>query len=137
VVWPDLARDLTAAPLAEPADDGMVPLNSCYVALTSSASTASCLSAWLNSTWLRAAARAWAVPAAGGFARFTAATVERLPLPPVALTDPNLAALADAGRRGEPFQSELDDLVARHLDLKSAARSALLGALGRRPADRR
>ena len=137
VVWPDLARDLTAAPLAEPADDGMVPLNSCYVALTSSVSTASCLSAWLNSTWLRAAARAWAVPAAGGFARFTAATVERLPLPPVALTDPNLAALADAGRRGEPVQSELDDLVARHLDLKSAARSALLGALGRRPADRR
>jgi hypothetical protein len=137
VVWPDLARELAAAALDQPGDEGLVPLNTCYVAGLGSASQAACLAAWLNSTWIRAAARATAVPAASGFARFTASAVEQLPLPPAALSDPDLAALAHAGRRGESVQSDLDDLVARHLDLKPAARSALLAAAGRRAADRR
>src|SRR5688572_10329596 len=96
------------------------------------ARAAACLTAWLNSSWMRAAARAEAVPAASGFARFSAGTVGRLPLPPSALVDPDLAALAEAGRRGEPIQSDLDDLTARHLDLRAAARKALLGAVARR-----
>jgi hypothetical protein len=137
VVWPDLARDLTAAALDKPEDEALVPLNTCYLASMGSASEAASLAAWLNSTWIRAAARATAVPAASGFARFTASTVEGLPLPPTALSDPELAALGHAGRRGQTVQSELDDLVARHLDLKPAARSALLAAAGRRSPDRR
>ncbi len=137
VIWPDLARDLLAAALTGPGDEALVPLNSCYVAPMPSALAAACLAAWLNSTWMRAAARAKAVPAASGFARFTAGTVERLPLPSGALSDPHLAALADAGRRGEQVQSDLDALVARHLDLGPGARSALLGSAGRRTTNRR
>jgi hypothetical protein len=137
VVWPDLARELAAAALDQPGDQALVPLNTCYVASLGSASRAACLAAWLNSTWIRAAARSTAVPAASGFARFTASTVEGLPLPAGALSDPDLAALARAGRRGETIQGDLDDLVARHLDLTPPARSALLALAGRRAADRR
>jgi hypothetical protein len=137
VVWPDLARELVAAALSEPEDAALVPLNTCYVAPMGSGARAACLAAWLNSTWIRVAARATAVPAASGFARFTASTVGELPLPSTVLSDRNLAELAYAGRRGEMVQSELDDLVARHLDLKPAARSTLLAAAGRRTSNRR
>jgi hypothetical protein len=68
VVWSDLARRLTAVALAGRRDERLVPLNTCYVAPARSAAEAECVSAWLNSTWLRAAARAVAVPAASGFA---------------------------------------------------------------------
>jgi Eco57I restriction-modification methylase len=137
VVWPDLARQLAAAALTAPEDEALVPLNSCYVAALGNASQADGLASWLNSTWMRAVARARAVPAASGFARFTAGTVGELPLPPVALTDQRLASLAVEARRGEPVQRELDDLVARHLELKSSARSALLAVVGGGSAHRR
>ena len=52
------------------------------------------LAAWLNSSWIRAAARASAVPAAGGCSRYTAATVGRLPLPSGVLADPDKRSLA-------------------------------------------
>ena len=125
VVWPDLARRLVAAPLTGRRDARLVPLNTCYVAPTPSAVEADRLAAWLNSTWLRAASRAVAVPAASGFARFTAATVGRLPLPAAVQRCPSLAELAAAGRRGESVQEDLDDLAARHLALSAAHRAAL------------
>jgi hypothetical protein len=37
VVWPDLARDLTAAALTASTDARIIPLNSCYVAVLPSA----------------------------------------------------------------------------------------------------
>ena len=83
------------------------------------------MSAWLNSTWLRAAARAVAVPAASGFARFTATSVGRLPLPPAVLTCRTLLGLAAAGRRGASIQDQLDELTAEHLGLAEPARSVL------------
>jgi len=137
VVWADLARDLAATALTAPGDERLVPLNSCYVAPMESGHAAACLAAWLNSSWMRAAARAGAVPAASGFARFNAGTVGRLPLPPSALADTGLFALAEAGRRGEPIQGDLDDLTARHLDLSARDRGALLRFLAGRAPHRR
>ncbi len=137
VVWADLARDLTAVALTAPGHERLVPLNSCYVAAMESGRAAACLAAWLNSSWIRAAARAGAVPAASGFARFTAGTVGRIPLPPSALTDPDLAVLSDAGRRGEPIQGDLDDLTARHLHLSASDRAVLLRFLASRAPNRR
>jgi hypothetical protein len=136
VVWPDLARRLTAAALVGRRDAELVPLNTCYVAPARSATEAERVAAWLNSTWLRAAARAGAVPAAGGFARYTAGVVGRLPLPSAVLACDSLPVLARAARQGEPVQDELDELTARHLDLSAGARSALRRLLARGPGDR-
>jgi hypothetical protein len=125
VVWADLARELTAASLTTAADLDRIPLNSCYVTSARSLAEADRLAAWLNSTWLRAAARLRAVPAAGGFARFNAGAVATLPLPPEVCADAELARLARAARLGAEIQEELDEVAAGHLNLSSAARSAL------------
>jgi hypothetical protein len=125
VVWADLARRLVAAALTTHNDLQRIPLNSCYVAAATSASAAERLAACLNSTWLRAAARLVAVPAAGGFARFNAKTITLLPLPTPVLNDPALSSLARAGRAGAGVQDELDELMARHLRLPSSAQNAL------------
>jgi hypothetical protein len=137
VIWADLDRRLTAAALTAPGDDLLIPLNSCYVAVCKTKSEAERLNAWLNCTWIRAIARQGAVPAAGGFVRFNAATVGGLPLPAAVLTDSALAALTRRGRGGEPVQDELDDITARHLGLSPANRcelreADLLGACHRR-----
>jgi hypothetical protein len=125
VVWADLARQLKAVALIEPEDGELIPLNTCYLATLDGQAQAESLAAWLNSTWIRAAARVSAVPAAGGFARYTAATMATLPLPPAVRHDPALAAIARAGRRDEPVQRHLDVLCARHLGLSPSAQSAL------------
>jgi hypothetical protein len=125
VVWSDLARRLTAAALVSRHDLQRIPLNSCYVAPAVSAMRAHAVAAWLNATWIRAIARAGAVPASGGFARFNARVVARLPLPSSALTDPALARLARVARSGVAVQEDLDDLVARHLGLSSSAQKKL------------
>ena len=125
VVWPDLARRLTAVALTSKREGKRIPLNSCYVAPVRSASRAHALAAWLNSTWIRALARLRAVPASGGFARFNADVVSALPLPDVALVDPTLTRIGRAGRAGAPIQDELDRLTARHLSLCPSDQSAL------------
>ncbi|MFL5515274.1 MAG: hypothetical protein ACJ8DJ_03900, partial [Gemmatimonadales bacterium] len=125
VVWADLARLLVAAALTGARDEDRLPLNSCYVAPTSTAAEAERLAAWLNSRWVRAAALLRAVPAAGGFRRYSAATVGGLPLPASVLADPELSSLARAGRRGEPVQEHLDDLAAQHLGLTAGERTTL------------
>jgi hypothetical protein len=130
VVWADLARRLTVAALTTSRDLEQIPLNSCYVAPATSAAEALRLAAWLNSTWVRIAARVGAVPAASGFARFNAGVIARLPLPGPALEDLALDRLARVGRAGESVQQELDDLVARHLGLSTSDQSALLGLAG-------
>jgi hypothetical protein len=125
VVWPDLGRTLAAVALTGARDADRLPLNSCYVAPTSTAADAERLAAWLNSSWIRAAALLRAVPAAGGFRRFSAATVGGLPLPASVLSDSDLSGLARAGRRGEAVQEPLDDLAARHLGLSAGERTTL------------
>ena len=136
VVWSDLARQLVAAALTTRDHLQQIPLNSCYVVTTKSVVEAECLTACLNSTWLRAAARLGAVPAASGFARFNAQTIARLPLPISAFSDSALNRLAQEGRAGALVQEVLDEAVAGHLGLSSDAKNALRavvdGAAGHR-----
>jgi hypothetical protein len=117
VVWADLARRLNALALADDAARSQIPLNTCYVIAAPDADTALRLAAWLNSTWLRAAARLVAPPAAGGFTRLSARVVGGLPLPDAALADPALAELARAGAEGRNVQPDIDVLAARHLGI--------------------
>jgi hypothetical protein len=125
VVWADLARRLVAVSLTTKEDRAFIPLNSCYVAPVHSAAGAERLAAWLNSSWLRAAATLGAVPAAGGYSRFNARVVSRLPLPDTVLADARLSEITRAGRAGQVVQEELDDIAGQHLDLSQRARSAL------------
>jgi Eco57I restriction-modification methylase len=125
VVWADLARHLVAVALSKPSDREHIPLNSCYVAPMRTGPHAERLTAWLNSTWLRAAARTGAVPAASGFARFNAQVVARLPLPDGVLADGRLSRIAREGRAGRAVQEELDDIAAQHLGLSASAQIAL------------
>jgi hypothetical protein len=129
VAWADLAAGLRAVSLSGLPD--IIPLNSCYVAQLPSDAQADRLAAWLNTSWIRAAARAGAVPAAGGCARYSAATVGALPLPVGVLTDDDLTTLARSARDGGRVQAELDDITARYLGLDASRRSALLGSLER------
>lgn len=129
VIWADLARCLTAVSLSAERDLHCIPMNSCYVVPARSEAEAERLAAWLNSTWMRAAARLRAVPAAGGFARFNGQTVSALPLPLSACTDPDLIRLARAGRLGRAVQDELDEVAARHLAIPNASQSVLRGVV--------
>jgi hypothetical protein len=131
VIWSDLARRLTAVALTGRRDSTAIPLNTCYVAAVPTAAEAERLTAWLNSRWIRVVARLGAMPAAGGFHRYSAGVVSRLPLPFSVLADPGLASLARAGRRREDIQEALDETVARHLGLSRHDR-AVLGAADRR-----
>jgi len=137
VVWPDLARRLTAAPLTSRLDLQCIPINSCYVAPLSQAERAEALAAWLNSTWIGALARVGAVPASSGFARFNAQVVARLPLPSSAMVDPSLSQLARRARSGAPVQQDLDTLVAKHLGLSTSAQRALRSVMAAAASHRR
>jgi hypothetical protein len=130
VVWADLARRLTALALSGLAHRDRIPLNTCYVLAVPDAETACRLAAWLNSTWIRAAARLNATVASGGYARFSARPVEALPLPEAALADPVLGELGRAGAAGTQVQHELDEVAARHLRLTDAARQAFADVPG-------
>ena len=130
VIWADLARRLEAACLVEPPSLEWVPMNSCYVVLADSTAGALALCAWLNSTWIRAAARATADPASGGFARFNARAVGAVPLPRAALGDERLTALARRGGAGDDVQVELDELVGAWLELRPRDQRALAEVVG-------
>jgi hypothetical protein len=137
VVWSDLARRLTACALTGRGDAARVPLNTCYVAPARSTEEAERVTAWLNSSWIRAVASVGAVPAAGGFHRYAAGVVSRLPLPATVLADIELSALARAGRRGELVQEALDDIAAAHLGLSGPDRVALGRMVADGASDRR
>ena len=89
VAWADLGRRLSAATLAPP----LIPLNSCYLAVTRNEGLARALTAWLNASWVRALARLRADPARGGYHRFNARTVGALPWASAAALDPDLATI--------------------------------------------
>ena len=116
VVWADLARSLMAAPLIGPLRRA-VPLNSCY--LTSMPTRAQLLAAvgWLNTPVIRAIARAGASEASGGFRRFNATAVGRIPFPVAARDNPALVDLAEAGLRGASPGEDLDALATDLLGL--------------------
>ncbi len=124
VVWPDLSRRLAAVALTT-ANPERIPLNTCYVAPVGSAARAHAVAAWLNSTWIRAVARLGAAPASGGFARFNAQVVARLPLPATVPTDPDLSRLSRDARTAALDQEQLDNLAARHLNLSTSTQGAL------------
>jgi hypothetical protein len=130
VVWADLARRLTALALSGSSARQRIPLNTCYVLPVPDGETAHRLAAWLNCSWIRAAARLRATVASGGYARFGAGLVSALPLPDGALHDPELADVSRAAAAGPPDQSRLDDITARHLALTPADRSALASVAG-------
>jgi hypothetical protein len=137
LVWTDLARRLTACALTAVPDGAPIPLNTCYVAPTRSADEADLIAAWLNSTWIRAVARLGAVPASGGFHRYTACVVSRLPLPHTVLSDEGLLAAGRSARAGEWRQEVIDELAAAHLDLSARDRTALARLVASGAADRR
>jgi hypothetical protein len=117
VIWPDLAARLEAVALVGPAKLRMVPLNTCYVVICRQPLEALALTGWLNSTWIRAAARATADRASGGYARFNARSVGSVPLPAGVLDDRRLASLAARGATGEDVQEELDGVAGDWLAL--------------------
>jgi len=115
VCWPDLARRLRAAVPPPTA----IPLNTVYGVALRSHSDAAALAAWLNARWLTALARLDADPARGGFRRFNARVVGRLPVPDARDSRwPRLAALGERRRTD-------DDLVAEILELDAADRRTL------------
>lgn len=122
VIWGDLARRLEAASLPEAT---AVPLNSCYVIATREAHHAGTLTAWLNSSWIRALARLSAEPAAGGAARFGARAVGAVPWVESILAHPDLGHVA-----AEP--ETLDTIVAEALALDARDRDALAPLAARR-----
>lgn len=137
VVWADLAPRLIAVALSGETHREMIPLNTCYVMPVATGSEAGALAAWLNSTWIRGLARSGADPASGGFARFNATAVSRLPLPASVPGDSSLSRFAENAAR-DPFnQDELDELAAIHLDLSSTERRSLAAVAGAGPRHRR
>lgn len=115
VIWPDLARRLSASvPAAE-----MVPLNTVYGIVTRAADEAFAIAALFNSRWYTALAALRADPARGGFRRFNARVIRVLPLPPAG--NPIWQRLAEWGRRAEVN----DDAVADCLGLDARDRRAL------------
>ncbi|MEP6574640.1 MAG: hypothetical protein ABJD11_18210, partial [Gemmatimonadota bacterium] len=137
VVWADLAPRLGAAALTGESARDAVALNSCYLITPAQASEAHALAAWLNSTWIGAAARSVADPARGGFARFNARAVGGVPLPDAVLEDAELIRLGRAGAQGESVQAELDAHCARLLGLSAAACSTLASLVRGASSDRR
>lgn len=121
VAWADLARRLQAVPLTEE----IVPLNSCYFAITESGETALALAGWMNATWIRAITALGADPARGGFARFNARTVARVPWRPGAALDGRLSDGVRGAIRGEEGTDDIDRAVAEHLGLDARDRRAL------------
>ncbi|NNG15834.1 MAG: hypothetical protein HKM89_05075 [Gemmatimonadales bacterium] len=137
VVWADIAKRLEAVALTPAAHQDVVPLNTCYLIPTQSRASAHAVAAWLNSTWIRAAASLHADPARGGFFRFNARVISSLPLPPAVPADAELIRLAERATSDRANQYSVDELVAQHLGLSSAARKALRGVAGVDSSDHR
>jgi hypothetical protein len=127
VAWADLAQRLEAAALTGSQADRFIPLNSCYLMAVDTGAVALRLTAWLNCSWIRAAAASVADPAANGFRRFNARVMAGLPLPEKVLTDPGLLSLAQAARCGRIDQEALDRHCAQMLNLDETTCGCLAG----------
>ncbi|MEO8294906.1 MAG: N-6 DNA methylase [Gemmatimonadota bacterium] len=128
VIWADLASRLIAVALSGHQGRPLIPLNTCYVMPVRAVPMARAIAAWLNTTWMRAIAVLTADPASGGFYRFNAASVGRLPLPSAVPGDAGLADIAERAEHGQLDQGELDERAAVHLNL-STGEAGLLSAV--------
>jgi hypothetical protein len=124
LVWADLARSLVAAPLVG-ALRRAIPLNSCYVTSAPSRDELLAMTGWLNAPLIRIIARAGATEASGGFRRFNATAVSRIPFPVAARGSAALAELGAAGVAGAPAERDLDALAADMLGLDARDCAAL------------
>ncbi|HET7111242.1 MAG TPA: hypothetical protein VFI41_10225, partial [Gemmatimonadales bacterium] len=124
VVWPDLSRTLAVAPLIGTLRRA-IPLNSCYVASMPARDELLAVTGWLNAPLVRAIARAGTTEASGGFRRFNATVVGRIPFPLAARAHPALVELASAGIRGAPSEGDLDAIASDLLGLDRRDRQAL------------
>ena len=124
VVWPDLSRTLAVAPLIGTLRRA-IPLNSCYVASMPERDELLAVTGWLNAPLVRAIARAGTTEASGGFRRFNATVVGRIPFPLAARAHPALVELASAGIRGAPSEGDLDAIASDLLGLDRRDRQAL------------
>ncbi|HEX6990842.1 MAG TPA: N-6 DNA methylase, partial [Gemmatimonadales bacterium] len=124
VVWPDLSRRLVVAPLIGTLRRA-IPLNSCYVASMPERDELLAVTGWLNAPLVRAIARAGTTEASGGFRRFNATVVGRIPFPLAARAHPALVGLASAGIRGAPSEGDLDAVASDLLGLDRRDRQAL------------
>jgi hypothetical protein len=126
VVWPDVARAPRAAILD--AGEPLVPLNSCYALRCAHPDDAHAFAALLNSPLAAAWLAVLAEPARGGYHRYLAWTVARLPLPdewPRARA--LLAPIARRARCGQPpAPHELLAATLRAYRLRPASVQALL-----------
>jgi hypothetical protein len=131
VVWADLGRAPQA--LVLPAGDRTVALNSCYVLRARDLTDALALAALLNGPLAAAWLGALAEPARGGYRRFMAWTMARLPVPDDwARAREILAPLGARGSQGDaPSRAELLEaaLAAYRCRLRSMA--PLLGWVSR------
>lgn len=126
VVWADMARSPAAVVLE--AGNPLVPLNSCYVLRCRDLTDAFALAAWLNSPLAAAWLGAIAEPARGGYHRFLAWTVARLPLPrDWARARDIFAPVGERATQGERVSStELLDAAVRAFRLRHGQVAELL-----------
>jgi hypothetical protein len=86
VVWRDLSRRLEACALKPVLDGGPVALNTAYTLAASDRAQALRIAAWLNTDAARLVAQTGADAALGGYRRFFASNVGRIPMPSVVQT---------------------------------------------------
>jgi hypothetical protein len=138
VVWRDIAPRLEATLLSS--RESPIPLNTTYFVTVKDPIEGYLVTALLNSLWMRIVAAVTAEPAMGGYFRFLAWTVARLPWPPRLRVDGRrgrrLAALGrEAGEGGwtPERQAQIDALVARAFDLDAARQRDLVELLSLYP----
>jgi hypothetical protein len=126
VVWADIGRAPQA--LVLPAGDRTVPINSCYVLSCRDLDDAFTLAAILNAPLAAAWLNVLAEPARGGYRRYLAWTMARLPLPDDwHRAREVLAPLGKSGYEGQPpMRGELLEAVMDAFRLRAARVAALL-----------
>lgn len=126
VVWADLGRSPSA--LVLPAGDPRIALNSCYVLSCRDETDALALATWLNSPLAAAWLSPIAEPARGGYRRYLAWTMARLPIPQDwARAREVFAPLGRRGTNGERVSDlELLDASLRAFRLRHSTVAELL-----------
>ncbi|OYV70668.1 MAG: hypothetical protein B7Z72_07135 [Gemmatimonadetes bacterium 21-71-4] len=129
VVWADFGRRPRALVLAP--GERAVPLNTCYVSRCTDPDDARTLAAVLNSSLAAAWLNAVAEPARGGFRRYLAWTMARLPLPrdwthARCILAPLVAEFEDRQDRDGPPQHLLDQAVVAAYRVAPASMEPLL-----------
>lgn len=147
VVWRDLAPQLQATWLPPLAEGGPLALNSTYLIAVNDRQQAVRLAAWLNTTLARFVAVSSSEHALGGYRRFGASHMQRIPWPtaftedrlsPMAIRFQELAEQWTNNPGDESVYESLDALAARLMGLTGSQwailrRAAALVGAGRHP----